>query len=165
MRTQLTLGRKTLPPLQPARDHHLQQLVRRPVPEPGSSCLLGHTQTLSYQSRNLSNRVYRRAAELLRPFAVGVGLRFGLPPAGSHNAAVDRLQGEDQEVDVPRQGDQCVTAEDGDGYRGQPDSHVEQVTLDLLTRYRQLICTKSKRTAQRVCPQVHEHEHELDGDE
>src|SRR5215216_36355 len=55
MRTQLTLGRKTRSPLQSTRDHHLQQLVRRPVPEPGSSCLLGHTQTLSYQSGGLSN--------------------------------------------------------------------------------------------------------------
>jgi hypothetical protein len=37
MRTQLTLRRKTLTRLQPARDHHLQQLVRCPIPEPGSS--------------------------------------------------------------------------------------------------------------------------------
>src|ERR671921_882468 len=55
MRTQLTLGRKTLSRLQPARDHHLQQLVRRPVPEPGSSCLFRHPMTLSYQSWCLSN--------------------------------------------------------------------------------------------------------------
>src|SRR5918993_478329 len=54
MRTKLTLGRKTLSPLQPTRDHHLQQLVRRPVPEPGSSCLLHHPIALSYQSGYLS---------------------------------------------------------------------------------------------------------------
>src|SRR5918995_2844097 len=54
MRTKLTLGRKTLSRLQPARDHHLQQLVRRPVPEPGSSCLLHHPIALSYQSGYLS---------------------------------------------------------------------------------------------------------------
>src|SRR5829696_8305632 len=68
MRTQLTLGRKTLSRLQPARDHHLQQLVRRP--EPGSSCLLGHIQTLSYQSGCLSNGVdLCRLTLYVRPFS------------------------------------------------------------------------------------------------
>jgi hypothetical protein len=42
-RTQLALGREPLPRLQPAGDHHLQQLVRHPVPEPGSSRLFHHT--------------------------------------------------------------------------------------------------------------------------
>src|SRR5829696_1956621 len=104
----------------------------------------------------------------LRPLAVGS--RCGpwaliLPPARFHNAAVDRLHREDQEVDVPRQGHQCLTAEDGDGYRGQPDRHVEQVALDLLARHRKLVCAESQRIAQRVRPQVHQHEHELNSDE
>src|SRR5215203_4047551 len=104
----------------------------------------------------------------LRPLAVGS--RCGpwaliLPPARFHNAAVDRLHREDQEVDVPRQGHQCLTAEDGDGYRGQPDRHVEQVALDLLARHRKLVCAESQRAAQRVRPQVHQHEHELNSDE
>src|SRR5919107_1628321 len=73
----------------------------------------------------------------LRPFAVGVGPRCGpcaliLPPARFHNTAVDGLQRKNQELYNPRQGHQCLTAEDGDGYRGHPDRHVEQVALDLL---------------------------------
>jgi hypothetical protein len=115
------------------------------------------------------NGVDHGVPDSLRPLAVGVGSRCGpgalIPPAGVHNATVNNLQREDQQVDPPCLGDRSFSAEEGDGHRGKPDGHVEQVTLDLLARHRQLVCAEIEGIAPSVGPQVHQHEHKLDGDE
>src|ERR671920_984732 len=107
----------------------------------------------------------------LRFFAVrgfSSGLSAGralLPSAGSHNAGVDRLQREDQQVDQSCPGGRPDTSEGGYGNRDQPDQDVEEEALHLLARHRQLPRVELQGGAQRVGPQVHQKEHELDGDE
>src|SRR5919112_4872861 len=107
----------------------------------------------------------------LRFFAVrgfSSGLSAGralLPSAGAHNAGVDRLQREDQQVDQSCPGGRPDTSEGGYGNRGQPDQDVEEEALHLLARHRQLLRVELQGGAQRVGTQVHQKVHELDSDE
>src|SRR5918995_6350074 len=107
----------------------------------------------------------------LRFFAVRVfssGLSAGralLLSAGAHNAGVDRLQREDQQVDQSCPEGRPDTSEGGYGNRDQPDQDIQEEALHLLARHRQLLRVELQGGAQRVGPQVHQKEHELDGDE
>src|SRR5215213_5349714 len=60
-------------------------------------------------------------------FFAGGATQFS--PARAHNATVDRLQGEEQDVGVPCPGDRAGTPEDGDGHREQPDRDVQEEAL------------------------------------
>src|ERR687898_2626011 len=100
--------------------------------------------------------------------SVTVGSRFGPGdplPTGGHNAAVGRLQGKEQEVGVPRPGYVPGATEDGDGHRDQRDRDVQEGAQYLLSRHRQLARVELQNSTQRVGPQVHQHEYDLDGDE
>src|SRR5215204_1410181 len=81
-------------------------------------------------------------------------------PAVAHNAAVDPLQREKQDVYVPRPGDRSGTPEDGDGPGGQPYRHVQEGGLDLLASHQELARDTSARTHQlilRAPPSTHPH--------
>src|SRR5215218_7310345 len=108
----------------------------------------------------------RRSPGTSRSFATS--FRFGQdvsipPPTGAHNATVYHLQREDQQVDQSCPGGRPATSEGGYGNRDQPDQDVEKEALHLLACHRQLLRVELQGGAQRVGPQVHKKEHELDG--
>src|SRR5215204_5947882 len=122
--------------------------------------------TLEHCHTNQGSCQTRRSPGASRSFAAGS--RFGpgvpvRPPTGAHNATVDSLQREDQQVDQPCPGGRPDTSEGGYGNRGQPDQDVEKEALHLLARHRQLLRVELQGGAQHVGPQVHQKEHELDG--
>src|SRR5215208_2908526 len=124
--------------------------------------------TLEHCHTNQDSCQTRRSPGASRSFAAGSRFGPGVPvppPTGAHNATVDRLQREDQQVDQPCPGGRPDTSEGGYGKRGQPDQDVEEEALHLLARHRQLLRVELQGGAQRVGTQVHQKEYELEGDE